>query len=58
MPQDDNRHFLPDLSVGPRPQGGITLKALTSEGEPVTLSASEARRIAAVLSDLADADDA
>ena len=58
MPQDDNRQFVPDLTVGPHPHGGVIIKAVTSEGDPVKLSPSEARRIAAVLTDLADADEA
>jgi hypothetical protein len=38
--------------------GGITIKAVTPEGDPVELSAMEARRLASALLEAADADEA
>jgi hypothetical protein len=46
------------VSVWLDPGGGITIKAVTAEGDPVELSTSEARRLARALRDLADQDDA
>jgi hypothetical protein len=40
------------------PGGGITIKAGTPENDPVELSSTQARRLAEVLLDLADRDDA
>ena len=39
------------------PEGGMSLKAMTPEGDPVELSASEARSLARILLDLADQDE-
>ena len=39
------------------PGGGMSLKAMTPEGDPVELSASEARSLARILLDLADQDE-
>lgn len=47
-----------DVRVGLDPSGRITIKAVTAGGDPVKLSPDQARQIAAVLSDLADADEA
>lgn len=47
-----------EVSVWLDPGGGITIKAVTAEGDPVELSASEARELASALRDLADRDDA
>jgi hypothetical protein len=38
--------------------GGITLKAVTAEGDPVELGSEQARRLAAALIEAADRDDA
>jgi hypothetical protein len=38
--------------------GGITIKAVTPEGDPVELSSTQARRLAEALLDLAHRDDA
>lgn len=40
------------------PGGGITIKAVTSEGDPVELSATEARQLASALVAAADIDEA
>jgi hypothetical protein len=58
MPQDADREFRPDVRVWADPNGGVRIKAVTSEGEPVRLSSTQARRIAEVLMDLADANEA
>jgi hypothetical protein len=47
-----------DISVWLDQDGGITLKAVTKEGDPVELSASQARRLAKALEELAEEDDA
>jgi hypothetical protein len=47
-----------DVAVWLDPGGGITIKAVTPEGDPVELSATQARQLAAALVDLADRDDA
>jgi hypothetical protein len=46
-----------DVNVWLDPEGGITLKAVTKEGDPVELSAAQARRLAKALEELAEADD-
>ena len=51
MPIDD------DVRVWLDPGGGITLKAVTKHGDPVELSASQARELAAALIRLADEDE-
>jgi hypothetical protein len=40
------------------PGGGITLKAVTAEGDPVEISSEQARDVAAALIEAADRDDA
>jgi hypothetical protein len=47
----------PDIRVWLDPTGGITIKAVTPEGDPVELSAAQARKVAELLSELADVDD-
>ncbi len=47
-----------DVAVWLDPDGGITLKAVTREGDPVELSSSQARRLAEALNLLAAEDDA
>jgi hypothetical protein len=47
-----------DVAVWLDPGGGITIKAVTAEGDPVELSATQARQLAAALVELADRDDA
>jgi hypothetical protein len=46
---------IPEVRAWIDPGGGITLHAATAEGDPVELSASEARRLAARLLELANA---
>jgi hypothetical protein len=58
MHQGEGHEMDWDVRVGLDPRGGITIKAVTAEGDPVKLSPAQARRIAGVLSDLADADEA
>jgi hypothetical protein len=47
-----------DVKLWLDPDGGITLKAVTKEGDPVELSASQAHLLAKALEELAEADDA
>jgi hypothetical protein len=47
-----------DVSLWLDPGGGITLKAVTAEGDPVELGSTQARKLAAALVEAADADDA
>jgi hypothetical protein len=47
-----------DVQVWLDPGGGITLKAVTADGDPVELSAAQARQLAERLADLASQDDA
>ena len=47
-----------DVAVWLDPGGGITIKAVTRENDPVELSSTQARRLAAALLDLADREDA
>jgi hypothetical protein len=58
MHQSEGHEIDRDVRVWLDPGGGITIKAVTAEGDPVELSAAQARRIAAVLSELADTDEA
>ncbi len=58
MHEGEGHEMYWDVRVGLDSRGRITIKAVTAEGEPVKLSPAEARRIAGVLSDLADADEA
>jgi hypothetical protein len=57
MSLDDAREVDADIRAYVDPGGGITMKAATPEGDPVELSAAQARRLAALLMELADADD-
>jgi hypothetical protein len=47
-----------DVAAWLDPGGGITIKAVTRQNDPVELSSTQARRPAEVLLDLADRDDA
>ncbi|MDX6514524.1 MAG: hypothetical protein QOH73_190 [Gaiellaceae bacterium] len=47
---DDDVHLWLD------PSGGITLKAVTAQGDPVELSETQARNLAAALLDAAERD--
>jgi hypothetical protein len=47
-----------DVAVWLDPGGGITIKAVTPEGDPVELSTTQARQLAEALVGLADRDDA
>jgi hypothetical protein len=47
-----------DVAVWFDAGGGITIKAVTPEGDPVELSSTQARQLARALVDLADRDDA
>jgi hypothetical protein len=47
-----------DVSVWIDEGGGITIKAVTPAGDPVELSSTQARRLAALLNELASLDDA
>jgi hypothetical protein len=51
-------HQIDGVSVWIDENGGITIKALTPAGDPVELSSTQARRLAALLNELADLDDA
>ena len=51
-------HQIDDVSVWLDEGGGITIKALTPAGDPVELSSTQARQLAALLNELADLDDA
>lgn len=46
-----------EISVWLDPTGGVTIKAVTPQGDPVELSSSEARRLATILTELAAQDD-
>jgi hypothetical protein len=43
-----------DVRVWVEPETGVFIRAVTSHGDPVELSAAEARHLAQVLSELAD----
>jgi len=47
-----------DVRVWIDAAGGITIKAITPEGDPVELSATDARRLASALLQAAEADEA
>jgi hypothetical protein len=57
MSLDDAREIDADIRAYVDPGGGITIKAVTPDGDPVELSAAQARRLAALLVELADLDD-
>jgi hypothetical protein len=57
MPVCDSHEIDRDIRVWLDPGGGIALKAVTAEGDPVELSPAQARKMAAVLVELADIDD-
>jgi hypothetical protein len=47
-----------DVRIWLDPGGGITIKAVTPEGDPVELSSTQARQLAQALSELAEQDEA
>ena len=51
-------HEVDDVRVWLDDAGGIAIKAITSSGDPVELSSTQARLLANVLNQLADEDDA
>ena len=51
-------HEVDDVRVWLDEAGGIAIKAITSSGDPVELSSTQARLLANVLNQLADEDDA
>jgi len=46
-----------DVLLSIDPDGGIAIKAVTDEGDPVELSSSQARRLAAALQEAAALDE-
>ena len=54
----DRVHEIDDVSVRIDEHGGITIKAITPSGDPVEISSTQARQLAALLNQLADLDDA
>lgn len=50
-------HEVDDVAVWLDKSGGIAIKAVTSSGDPVELSSTQARRLAHILSQLAEDDD-
>jgi hypothetical protein len=51
-------HRVDDVRVWLDESGGIAIKAVTSSGDPVELSSTQARLLADILNQLADEDDA
>lgn len=51
------RRDVDDVSVWIDPGGGITIKAVTTEGDPVELTPEQARQVAHALMELADQED-
>lgn len=47
-----------DVRLWIDPGGGVTIKAITAEGDPVELSSAQARDLAAALLEAATIDDA
>ena len=58
MTDSDSWRVDDDVRLWLDPEGGITLKAATAEGDPVELSSAQARSLAAALTEAADRDDA
>lgn len=59
MPESQNDWQVDDdVRVWIDPGGGITIKAVTREGDPVEISATQARKLGAALSEAAGLDDA
>jgi len=54
----DNWQVDDDVRVWIDSGGGITIKAVTPEGDPVEISAAQARKLAAALSEAAELDEA
>jgi hypothetical protein len=50
-------HEVDDVRVWHDDGGGIAIKAVTSSGDPVELSSTQARLLANILNQLADEDD-
>lgn len=57
MTDSDPWHVDDDVRLWLDPEGGITLKAATPDGDPVELSSAQARSLAAALNEAADRDD-
>ena len=57
MQSDEDQDIDREVRAWLDPGGGITIKAVTVEGDPVELSGVQARRLAELLIELADADD-
>jgi len=58
MPDTDSWQVDEDVRLWLDPGGGITLQAVTAEGDPVELNSTKARDLAAALIEAADRDDA
>jgi hypothetical protein len=58
MPDTDSWQVDEDVRLWLDPGGGITLQAVTAEGDPVELNSTQARDLAAALIEAADRDDA
>jgi len=58
MTDSDSWRVDDDVRLWLDPEGGITLKAATPEGDSVELSPAQARTLAAALMKAADRDDA
>jgi hypothetical protein len=58
MTDSDSWRVDHDVHLWLDPEGGITLKAVTPEGDPVELSSAQARSLAAALIEAADRDNA
>ena len=58
MPDTDSWQVDEDVRLWLDPGGGITLQAVTAEGDPVELNLTQARDLAAALIEAADRDDA
>jgi hypothetical protein len=54
---DDSWQVDDDVLLWLDPNGGITLKAVTGEGDPVEISPQQARHLAAALIDAAKRDE-
>jgi transposase-like protein len=59
MTKDRTREWrVDDAKLWIEPGGGVTLKAVTAEGDPIELTANQARELAAALLETAAVDDA
>jgi hypothetical protein len=57
MAEADSWQVDDDVRLWLEPGGGITLRAVTVEGDPVEISSKQARDLAAALIEAADRDD-